>query len=365
MDIDVEETLGRELHAVADGLRIPALPDLPQAPAEPARTPHRWLPMLAAAAVVLAVVLVAVFAEALHRDSSPQPAPPVPSPTGTLPHTAPTIPYVFDKKLYVSGEQVPGEWWTVEAAGQAWLGLRADNTWWWGTGPEAHQLEGQLDVPPAISPGGSYIAMIRTEGGDGVLTGFATDSGEDLGSVPVDRGDPQRGTTVFVRAVTDDGRVVAQGLEYGVLWLPRSTGETVSLVETAPGEQVMASTSAGLVVGEDAPYLAEISDAGELTRVRDLPVHDDLLVSPGAQWMVIAPGGTLGGEVTSIDTLEAQTVDATEQATLTAPEGWGFKNGAWAWEDDEHLISPVLGEGDTTERIARCSVVLARCVLIR
>ena len=79
---------------------------------------------------------------------------------------------------------------------------------------------------------------------------------------------------------------------------------------------------------------------------------------------MIAPGGTLGGEVTSISKLEAQTVDATEQVTLTAPDGWGFKNGAWAWEDDEHLISPVLRDGDTTERMARCSVLLARCALI-
>ncbi|MEP9361614.1 hypothetical protein ABLE68_01525 [Nocardioides sp. CN2-186] len=363
MDIDVEETLGRELHTIASGLRIPALPDLAQ---EPIPTPRRWPSLLAAAAVVLVVILAAVFAEAFHAGSSPQPMPqPVPAPTGTLPRTAPATPYVLADRLYVDGQQVPGKWWSVDAGGDAWLAWRADDTWWWGRGTEPHRIEARLDVPPAISPNGDYVAMIVTDDNGATLTGFDTASdGEGFGGVTVDAGDPEKGTTVFVRAVTDDGRVVAQGLESGVLWLPLTTGETVDLTETAPGQQVERATAAGLVVGSESPYLAQLSDAGELTRVRDLPVHDDLEVSPGGQWLVIAPGGTLGGEVTSIRSLEAQTVDATEDTTLTAPEGWGFRTLAWAWEDDEHLVSPVVTDDGQTQRITRCSVLLARCVLV-
>ena len=47
MFVDVEETLGRELHEVAHGLLIPAMPPLPQ---EPPRARRHWQPMLVAAA---------------------------------------------------------------------------------------------------------------------------------------------------------------------------------------------------------------------------------------------------------------------------------------------------------------------------
>ncbi len=76
----------------------------------------------------------------------------------------------------------------------------------------------------------------------------------------------------------------------------------------------------------------------------------------------MAPAGSTGGEVTSIPKLEAQTVDGTQQATLTAPDGWGFRVRAWVWEDDDYLVSPVVSDGG--ERMARCSAQTARCVLI-
>jgi hypothetical protein len=113
---------------------------------------------------------------------------------------------------------------------------------------------------------------------------------------------------------------------------------------------------------EGEPYLAEISDAGELTRIGEIPAHDDIVVSPGARWLAWTAPGSIGGEVTSISTLEARTVDGTQQATLTAPAGWGFRVAAWVWEDDDFLVSPVVRDG--RERMARCSVQQSRCVLI-
>ncbi|MGH3116025.1 MAG: hypothetical protein ACRDQ2_02720, partial [Gaiellales bacterium] len=176
------------------------------------------------------------------------------------------------------------------------------------------------------------------------------------------------GSAVSIRAVMNDGRVIAQGTNTSLMWLSRDGDGrgTVDLTETAPGQLILGNSPAGLIVSDGEggkPYLAEISDAGELTRTGALPAHDDIAVSPGAEWLAWSAPGTTGGEVTSIPTLEAQTVDGTEQATLTAPDGWGFRVRAFVWEDDDHLISPVVG--DAGERMVRCSVRPGRCVLIK
>lgn len=378
MFVDVEETLGRELHEVADGLRIPSMPPLPL---EPPRVQRHWQPMLVAAAVVL-IIAGAVAVVATTRGSQKlEPAPPSPSPSRTesatrLPTTAPRIPYVLDQRLYVDGEQVPGGWWSVRSGDAGWLALRTDNTWWWGRGAESYEITGPHDVPPVISPNGEYVADVRNENGEGILTGFdTTAAGERLGSVPVDLGDRQDGSVVSIRAVTNDGKVIAQGTNTSLLWLPLAGNVTVDLSVTAPGQQILGSTAEGLVVTDGAggvidgaggePYLAEISEAGELTPIGAIPAHDDVLVSPGAGWLVWTAPGTMGGEVTSTPTLEVQTVDGTQRATLTAPAGWGFRVRSWAWEGEAHVVSPVLRDGDGGERMARCSVQVARCVLIR
>ncbi len=376
MFVDVEETLGRELREVADGLHIPAMPPLPQ---EPPRAQRHRLPLLVAAAVVLFVAgAVSVVATRGDKELGPAPSSPTRTePVVKTPTTAPTVPYVLDQRLYVDGERVPGTWWSVQVGDAGWLALRTDNTWWWGQGPEPTAITGRLDVPPVISPNGRYVAEVRSENGKDVVTGFDTRSGgEGLGDVPVDVGDPQGGSAVTIRAVTNDGKVIAQGANTSLLWLPLAGNGTVDLTATAPGQVILGSTSAGLIVTDGAggvidgasgePYLAEISDAGELTRLGAIPAHDDVVVSPGAEWLAWTAPGTTGGEVTSIPALEAQTVDGTQHATLTAPAGWGFSVRAWVWEDDDYLVSPVVGDGDGDggERMTRCSVQLASCVLI-
>jgi hypothetical protein len=373
MFVDVEETLSRELREVADGLTVPAMPPLPQAPPRVARP---WQPLLVAASVALVVAGAVVAVATARGGQEPAPAPPQPSPTrsvGTLPRTAPTIPYVVDQRLYVAGEQVPGTWWSVRGDDAGWLALRTDSTWWWGRGPEPHEITGPHDVPPVVSPDGRYVAEVGAQDGQGALTAFDTASGESLGGVPLDLGDPQDGSTVSVRAVTDDGRVVVQGTDTSLLWLPLEGGATVDLGETAPEQQFLAGTPTGLVVTDGAggvvdgtigePYLAEISETGELTRTGAVPTHDDVLVSPGGAWLTWTAPGTTGGEVTSVAELRARSVDGGQQVTLTAPAGWGFRTRAWAWESDEHLVSPVVGDGGD-ERMARCSVQLGRCVLV-
>ena len=369
MFVDVEETLGRELREVADGLHVPALPSLPQ---EPSRAPRHWQPLLVAAAVVLILAGAVTLVATTRGGQEPQPAPPAPSRTDSverIPRTAPTVPYVLDQQLYVDGEQVPGTWWSVQSGEAGWLAQRTDYTWWWGRGPKANAIEGQFDVPPVLSPNGEYVGEVVDDNGQGMLSGFDTGfSGEGLGGVPVDLGSRTDGSTVSVRAVTDDGRVIAQGTKTAVLWLPLVDGSTVDLTRTAPGQVIVGNTPAGLVVtdGEGGePYLAEISDAGELTRIGSAPSLDAVVGSPGGTWLAGTPLGVMGGEVTSIPTLEAQSVDGAERVTLDAPDGWGFRVLAYAWEDEQHLVSPVVrDDGSGGERMARCSVASARCVLV-
>jgi hypothetical protein len=264
----------------------------------------------------------------------------------------------------------------VQAGEAGWLALRTDDTWWWGSGPMAQRLGGQLEGPPAISPNGKYVAETLVEDGEGLVTGFDTrPAGEGLGGVTVDLGDPTDGSTVIVRAVTDDGRVIVQGTHTSLLWLPLVDNSTVDLTVTAPGQQFLGSSPAGLVVtdgtdgvtdgAEGQPSLAEVSDGGELTRLGDIPAHQALVVSPDGAWLAWATPGSLGGEVTSIRSLEAQSVDATQSATFTAPAGWGFRVQQWVWEDGDHLVSPVIADGgDRADRMARCSALAGRCVLI-
>ena len=313
MVADIEEILNRELHEVADGLHVPAMPPLPQQ--APAVRRH-WQPLLVAASVVLVVAgAVGVVTAVRGGNQEPEPAP-SPSPSRTesvvrVATTAPTIPYVLDQRLYVDGEQVAGTWWSVVSADAGWLALRTDSTWWWGRGPEANRFDPPLDLPPVISPNGRYVAMVADDGGRNAVTGFATEpGGQGMGGVPVYPGNASAGDPVRVRAVTDDGRVIVQGSGTNMLWLPLVDNHTVDLTSTTPE-------------------------------------------------------GTTGGEVTALPELQAQTLDGTRQATLTAPAGWAFRVRAWAWEDADHLVSAVLRDGsETVERLARCSARSARCVLI-
>ncbi len=190
--------------------------------------------------------------------------------------------------MYVGGERVPGFWLYVESSGDTWLAQDGDGAWRWGQGTEPNPDDPRLgSTTPVLSPGGAYLAALGTEDGD-VVTLIDTTSGEWLGSLPVDLGDPSE--PLSIQAVTDDGKVILQSTETSTLWLPLAGNGTVDLNETAPGQVILDNTPAGLVVmsgDESEKYLAEISEAGELSRTGDLPALDSLEVSPGGQWMAV------------------------------------------------------------------------------
>jgi hypothetical protein len=162
-------------------------------------------------------------------------------------------------------------------------------------------------------------------------------------------------------AVTDDGKVVIRRGDSFLIW----SEELV--VDTLSGVMVFDATSAGVIAGDvdgGDPYLAEITESGELARIGELPEHDDLTVSPDGAWLAWTPIGTTGGDVTAISSLEVGTVEGGQSASLTAPEGWQFKMRTWAWEDDSHLVS-VVTDDRGRERMARCRPLPAECLLIQ
>lgn len=363
MHADIEETLGRELREVAGGLHIPTMPPLPTEQPRPVR---RSGPALAAAAVVLIVSGAVGLANVPDgRDTRPAEASPPTSPTAVaepIPLSAPTVPYVLDKKLYVDGDQVPGSWWSVRTGGESWIAAEGmPITWWWGRGREPRELPNGEDVTPKISPNGRYVAVVRTENGDGLLTIIDTQSGRNVDGTPTNFGPVRAEEGAYVVAVTDDGKVVIRRGSGYLTWSQEVVADTVS------GQMVFEATSAGLVAGDvdgGQPYLANISERGELSRVGELPEHDDLTVSPDGAWVAWTQIGTTGGEVTSIPSLKVGKLEGGESATLTPPDGWQFKVRTWVWEDASHLVSSVTDDR-SHERMVRCRPLPAECLLIR
>ncbi len=387
---ELEDTLTRELREVSDGLQVPPMPAGLIANEAPLQTARRWRAGLVAAAVVL---ILGVTTLVLHerQDSDIQPAPPAPTPTApantdpsprpesiaSIPTTDPAVASIVDQRLYVDGHQVPGAWWSVESRGDVWLAVQSDGSWWWGgPGVDTSKIDAQIDQPPVISPNGRYIAFLDLSGGKVVLTGFTTEpAGEGFGQAPVDLPRAEGGVALAVRAVTDDGDVIVQGARTAVMWRAvQDQGTVVDLSQTAPDRVFLQGTSAGLVVvdgkpgyvdGANAtPYLATVSSDGRLTTKGTLPTYDALEIGPGGTWLVRSPAGTLGGEVTSVVSLEAQAVGSSNVVVLDSPKGWGFASGSWAWEDDATFVAVLVRDSAREAfnvRLVRCSVTIGAC----
>lgn len=371
MSTELERTLARELDEVARNIHVPPMPSLPTASARPPLVTRIWPPLLVAAAAV--ALIVGGLALVVGRPGTTPP--PTATPDVTISAEAPTVPYIVDQRLYVDRRPVPGTWLTVESRRGTWLALDSEGSWWsGGPGRDPARIDAEIDQPPVLSPDGRYVALVDLSSGDAVLTGFGTGpAGEDLGAAPVDLPVTESGVPIRVRAVTDDGDVVVQGRRTSLLWRSQQDGgnSVIDLAETAPDQQVRAGTAAGLVVvdGVDSDpqtipaYLADVSADGKLTRTGTLPTYDDLAISPGGTWLVRSPAGTLGGEVASVATLEAQSVTGGDETTLSAPDGWGFAVGTWTWEDDQDLVAVLLPSGGEAPapRLARCSVTVGEC----
>lgn len=389
MTTELENVLARELHEVADGVRVPPMPALPTTEAPPAN--RRWQPLLVAAAAVL-IVGVAALVLSQRDGGSVEPAPPGPTritdpaapDDATISTAMPTVPFIVDGRLYVDGAEVPGErWWGLQSHAGVWLATQGSSgSWWWGgPGVDGGQLEGQFDQPPVLSPNGGYVAYVDVSSGRAEVNGFTTDpSGEGFGLPLTGLPAVEDGLPIRVRAVTDDGDVIVQGTQTSIMWRTQSGTEhdTVDLSETAPDQIVLQGTAAGLVAvdgsdgptdaAETEPHLATIDPDGTLTPGATLPTYDALEVNPSGTWLLRAPAGTLGGDGPAIDSLLTRPVDGGDEVALDAPEGWGFVAFSWTWEDDETVLAGLVSQRRVEPveyRLARCRVDLGECRAIR
>lgn len=385
MTTELENVLARELHEVADGVRVPPMPALPTTEAPPAT--RRWQPLLVAAAVLLIVGVAALVLSQRDGDSV-QPAPPGPTRVtdpstpddATISTAMPTAPFIVDGRLYVDGTEVPGErWWGLQSHGGVWLATQgSSNAWWWGgPGVDGGPLEGQFDQPPVLSPNGRFVAYVDVSSGRAEVNGFTTDpSGEGFGLPLTGLPAVEDGIPIRVRAVTDDGDVIVQGTQTSIMWRTQSGTEhdTVDLSETAPDQVVLQGTAAGLVVvdgsdgptdaAETEPYLATVDTDGNLTPSITLPTYDALEVNPDGSWLLRAPAGTLGGEAAALDSVLARPIDGGDEVALDAPDGWGFVAFSWTWEDDETVLAGLVSQrrvGPVDYQLARCRVDLGEC----
>jgi hypothetical protein len=282
------------------------------------------------------------------------------------------LPVAVGGDLHVGGHQVPGRWYTADGRGTHWVALREDRTWWWGFDEEPQRIDGQVDQSVVISPGGGYTAHVLTEqDGSWLLVGADTEwAGEGFGGVDLPRGSsnpPPRAV-----AVTDDGLVVAGGPRFQWLWRPLVDNATVDLAETAPGQVVVGSTDAGLVVNEGrydrtdgqqgAPYLATIHGDGTLTRLGPLPTHD--VLEAGEQWIAYVPPGTVGGEASGVPELQVQRRDGSGAGVLTAPDGWVFRAPGFRWESADELLAVLVSGDGRDEALARCRPDTGACEVV-
>ncbi len=385
MSFNIETDLVRELHEVAEGVEVPAMPPLPSE----SHPRPRWQPLLVAAAVVLIVLGAVAGVLALgggddEIEPAPSPSPTVatdgatedPAEPEALSTAPPSVPYVAGNRLFVAGKEVPGNNWAwVTGTDTGWVAGGFDggeSTYSWGYDAEPQRIEGLMHQPPAVSPSGGYWAAILDQGNEGLLTGADTArGGEGLGGTPIEV--LNRGVYSSVAAVTDEGLVITGGAGDQILWRPLVDGETVALAETAPDQVVLGDTEAGLIVVDATSadvdggrngdvYLADVSDAGEITRLGPVPNHDALAAS--GSWFAWVEVGQLGGEVSGIAELRVQRLDGSDPGTLTPPEGWLFRPGAGTWEDDDHLVTAVVKDGGEGERMVRCRPATEECVLL-
>ena len=306
------------------------------------------------------------MAASFRDDAGPSPAPPVGPPTvRPLTPETPTVPYVFGDTLYVDGEQVPGAWWQVSHAGDAWVAQGNDFvTGIWGTDAEPHAIPGDVVLQPQLSPDGTLLAVTTTDDGGQVLL-IDTRSGETVNTLPADTPSGSNADLLGVVAVTDDAQVFVDSDARQLMWLAADGDETIDLASSAPDQLVADATPAGLVVqdgtreGErDAFYLADVSESGDLTPVRTLP-GSEVVINPSGTWL--AYGGSWGGESSTIPEITAQPVDGGRQLSLEPPDKRELL--ALTWEDDDLLLAELYDDGDPTG-LARCSIREERCVEI-
>ncbi len=253
MSTELENTLARELHEVADGVHVPPMPALPPPDEHRSLTTRLWAPLLVAAAVVL---LVGGLALVLGRPGDTRRAERAPAQRraderasgtgdGTISGEAPTVPYVVDQRLYVDGDAGAGHL-VVGGVPQGELAGAADRRLLVERGPgPGHRPDRRRDGPASGDVAERPLrradrpeqrAVPRSPASTPVPAGEGFGVGADRAAHA-----PRVACAIRVRAVTDDGDVIVQGRRISLMWLAQQGDQqtVVDLFETAPDQQVL------------------------------------------------------------------------------------------------------------------------------
>lgn len=303
-----------------------------------------------------------------------------PAPVSPVP---PEHAYVLKNRLHVGGQQLPGKYAGLTSHGDTWIAyVRGGDSpgWIWGVGTTVHPVPGAV---VQLSPRGRYVATATDNGcsvdeGACVLRFFDTRTGRkarlglrgrfdligvtDQGAVLVKEGNPQsRGHKVWeaARGATSTRPVV----EVGVM-----SGWAMNDWDAAFGNAGL-TLCCGNIRGQ---WLGELVD-GEVRRGR--PIPKDVEPGPAGHWWVLnawinrVPRTPGAGRVATTRAIEVRQVrDDGGHVRLPAPEGWTFAAADWSgvvqWEDADTFLARVVDARGGGDRLARCDIPLATCVLV-
>jgi hypothetical protein len=379
--MSIEEMVRAELRSVADQVVVPSLPPL-------AERRRAW-PVVVAAAAAMALVITGL-AWALRDHGSP---PPVDPPKRVeIDRSAPTIPWLDRTKLYVDGEQIPGQWSEMVSGGETWVARREDLHAVWGRGTEQHDLgkvgwfygstnRGYVEPlgmsGPFLSPGGRYLAYGGDQGNQGrtPLRLLDTQTGRSTAL-------PARFDKHDIDAVTDAGLLLTslwpdpddpEGRpavrEHWIL----GVGREPERLENLGGELLNLTGAPGLMLvdSDDVVWVVELVDSQVRRAVKlglsknhidDWDARASASLSPDWKWLLDL---RWADEQEEPATVSVTAVDTGVPTSVSAPDGWAFapRLVPVLWESAT-FVTWVVEPETRTYRVARCAPALGACVLV-
>lgn len=349
---------------------------------------------------LLALVAVLAVSGCSADATAPQPAQPTEqttsagSPASGVLTAAPTRPYLLKGRLHVGRDVLPGRYAGLVVRGKTWLGWkRWDGPRFWGTDTTTHRLPAVNAVE--ISTDGRFIATVSGgEHCEGV--GLNREHKKCVVSLLDTSGTqpPRRlvvGRTVVLAGVSEQGVVVlTEGADLGwdeLMWDATGGADGVVPIDDSPRMQAWAMHDWGpgsfgaagfefFAPNVSERWLGEFVDGQVRPR---FPIPDAVEPGPGAAWAIGTAWASLGQrrlraafEPTTA-TLRARTLGKQgklgEPVRLRAPAGWFFARGPQPgdvvfWEDADTFLVRVVDSRQSGDRLARCDLPLATCVLV-
>jgi hypothetical protein len=318
----------------------------------------------------------------------------VSSATSGVSTAEPTRPYLLKGRLHVDGEVLPGRYAGAIVRGETWVGWKhSDGRRTWGTGTTTHRLPAVNAVE--IAPDGRFIATVS--GGkhcEGVGLNIAHKKCavsllDTSGAQP-----PRRlvvARTLVLVGVSDQGVVVlteGAALRWNELVWDAAGGASAvqPLVDSPPlrewamqGWEPNGFGHAGFELhtgNVPGRWLGEIVD-GEV-RLRFL-IPEYAEPGPGGawvlatRWLVRHQRELKGAFEPTAPTLRVRALGKRgslgSPVPLRAPTGWFFARAtpsdeAVFWEDAGTFLARVVDSRQSGDRLARCDLPLATCVLV-